>query len=356
MRPFTVEDTRQRPGLDEIEDRVQNAIPLKLGLEWAENVARLLDAAVARQSSESLAFLLKDVHDPERELLDYIWHGRFLERIVALPPSNDDWDAVSNTAAALEAWYERNKTKKSERTRTHRTQPRVFEPLPPPSADRGVGLNYEVRALRAAIDANKRILFQLRLFTERHFRELKSSWRTEFDQLKTIGVEQGQPVLWRDFLRILVYAQFNSGITNEEWRALANGDDVMIRRLFGPNTVIDAEILLRIRAWAAIHAANAYTQSIEYKRLASKLVKAQKRVRAMTTFIKDLAAYERGGDIGLYDREKEQLAHILGDKEPWNIALRKYVHKCITCNVNAAAYRVPHTSRVYCGFECYKFQ
>jgi len=365
MKSFDVKEFVKRPDALFLLKSVTNNVPVQDALYFAVDLVALLDKAVAKKDASIFKELLEaeDELIQERDLLLKIWsvpYERLLERFAYYPMNDDDWLAVSDTISSLEHWLEKNKAKKIEfgpSRREQRKPPRIFRPeeMQPNFTGKRSGGNFENQLLDSAIDAKKRILFQLRMFAERHFKYLRGSKRDEFKNIVTLSesiLNQKEMRVWRDYLRALIYAEFTVPLTIENWKDIYENGPVSrwFSIIFGDEKIRDQDILLSIKEWALFRLQNPQPTN---RKKANKLLSLETKIEQLLKFIEDQAKYERGGDIGLYDAEKNEIKRILGDKNAWRTAVFRHVQTCIACNVNTAFLACGQCQKAaYCGLSC----
>lgn len=363
MKSFDVQDFVKRPSVTFLAKSVEE-IPVQEALDVAPLLIELLDKVVATKNADILKSLYDKNHELELMLLSRIWsgkHSRFLERLVNYPINNDDWDAVSNTVSALESWISTNKTVLKSKSKRKQKVRREFLPseMTDPVKPQREQQRFEKQMLDAAIYAKKRILFQLRQFAERHFNYIKGDKRDEFKSIVQISgtilnQSSEELILWRDYLRALVYAEYTLPLKQTDWISLYNEGErsIVFKKIFGTVEIRDTDILLSIKDWALHRMSHSIPTD---KKRAEKLLKIQKKIMQLVQFIKEEANYERGQDIGLYDSEKEELQRILGNVSVWRDGVFRHIQSrtCVGCSVNQA---VTVCSRCkiasYCGKSC----
>lgn len=367
MRSFDVQDFVKRPSFRFLQDAIEN-LPLQETMEVAPDLIDVLDMAVAKKDAAIFKniFLSKDLI-AERELLAKIWsapYERFLERLANYPVNDDDWDAVSITIGGLEAWLKENKSqfktvglgrrREGRNRRTFRAEEMGPLSTISPSKTGDIRKN-EKQLLESAIHAKKRILFQLRLFAERHFKYLRNEKRKEFKEIVTLSesiLNQKELLEWRDYLRALIYAEYTIPLTLVDWKDIYdNGPKSQwFPVIFGPEKIQDQDILLSIKEWAQYRLQNPKPTD---EKKANKLLMLQQKINQLLEFIEQQAKYERGGDIGLFDAERDEIKRILGDKDAWRSAVFRHVQTCISCRVNDAYLACAGcNSAAYCGLSC----
>lgn len=365
MRSFDVQDFVKRPSFRFLQNAIEN-LPLQETMDIAPDLIDLLDKAVAKQDASIFQDLLKSKDlIGERELLAKIWsapYERFLERLANYPINNDDWDAISITIGGLEAWLKENKTqlRSMTRVRDQRTR-RKFKSEEMGQFDSatysktGNVKKNEKQLLETAIHAKKRILFQLRLFAERHFKYLRGDKRQEFKEIVTISesiLNQKELLEWRDYLRAMIYAEYTVPLTLSDWKDIyeKGPQSQWFAVIFGPEKIKDQDIILSVKEWAYYRLQNPEPTD---KRKANKLLMLEKKISQLVEFIEQQAKYERGGDIGLFDAERDELKRILGDKDAWRSAVFRHVQTCIACGVNDAHLACAGcNAAAYCGLSC----